>query len=212
MNLLRPRKTLKNEETWSVETGYTGKITPMLTVRADAYYQRFEKLIGFETLPDPLGMGRFFAGPTNVDGADSWGAETEVALKGKKGKLSAWYAYNAFQPDWTRQTLRAYTPATHKAGLTGRLHLPDDWTVNSNYRYTTVTSGHHFASVASSNPGPTHRLDLAVAKKVFQGNGEVLIGVSDLLNKTNDGTIAADGGSGHDVPGRMFFLRFQWNR
>jgi len=211
VNLIRPLKSLENEETWSVEAGYTGKLTRRLTVRTDTYYQRFEKLIGYEAYPDPLALGRLFTAPANIDGADSYGAETELALKDTGWKVSTWYAYNAFQPDRGAQTVRAYLPAMHKVGATGRVFLPNDWTLNTNYRYTTTTSGHHLGAIRRVNPGPTHRLDLTVAKKVLHGGGEVLVGVSDVLNSTNDGTIEASGASGHDVPGRTFFLRLQWN-
>jgi len=212
VNLTRPLKSLENEETWSVETGYTGKITKRLTVRTDAYYQRFEKLIGYRASPDPLALGRLFTAPANIDGANAYGAEVELALKDKDWKVSTWYAYNGFQPDQKVQTARAYLPAVHKVGVTGRLFLPNDWTLNANYRYTTTTSGHHLGALMVVKPGPTHRLDLTVAKKVLQGDGEVLLGVSDILNSTNDGTVAASGAGGHDVLGRTFFLRLQWSR
>jgi len=202
---VRPADELENEETYSLEAGYTGKLAKNLTLRADTYYQRFEKLIGYtKTYVGPLPYHK----ADNIDGANSWGAELEAAIEGKPGKLSAWYAYNDFQEDMSQQGIRAYLPAKHKVGLTGRFFLPDGWTFNANYRYAGLTRKLNLDTTLV-DADLSHRLDLCVAKGFAQGKGEVMVGVSDLFNKTNGPNFAIGQLSAHDTPGRTFFARLQ---
>jgi len=203
---VRPGDNVENEEIYSLEAGYTGKLTRNLLLRADTYYQRYEKLIGYTKTYDIYGMA--YHSPSNIDGATAGGAELELALEGKPGKLSAWYAYNDFQEDISQQGVSAYLPAKHKVGLTGRLFLPDGWTFNANYRYA-GTNRKLSLDTTLSDADLSHRLDLCVAKGFAQGKGEVMVGVSDLLNKTVDAHQAIGQLSAHDTPGRMFFVRLQ---
>jgi len=200
------KSDLANEETWSLEAGYTGKLAKGLTLRIDPYYQRYEKLIGVRMLNDPLGLGRVLSMMDNIDGGDAYGTECELALTGKVGKLSVWYAYNDFRTDQSDQNIRAFRPAKNKAGLSGRLFLPQGWTLNANYRYTDVTekSSDHLYGVAES-----HRLDVGLAKEVLKGRGEVMIGVSDVLNTTDHAVFETGSMTSHETPGRTFFVRFQ---
>lgn len=203
-NVLRP-KDLDNEETWALEAGYTGRITDDLTLRANAYYQRFAKLIAYRTLgaTPPISFA-----PDNIDGADSWGTELELALERKRGKLSAWYAYNDFQEDISGQPLRSYAPAQHKAGLTGRLFLDDGWTFNANYKYMDTTPV--IGDMLIFDIGASHRLDLTVAKKFAEGRGEVMLGVSDVFNNTDGPNYAIGGLTAHETPGRTLFVEMQY--
>jgi len=210
VNLLKPARELDNEQTWAVEAGYTGKVTDWLTVHADLYYQRFENLIGYRILPDPLSLGRFLAQPDNIAGGDSYGAEVEVALHGKDWKLSAWYACNRFSPDRNPQPLRALMPAKHKLGLTGRVNLPEQWTINANYRFASSTGGGNMSALNAFDMGPSHRLDFTLAKRFLDGNAEILLGVSDVLNRTDQPVSNIAGSSApYETPGRTFFLRLQ---
>ena len=203
---VRPADELENEEIYSLEAGYTSKLTDNLTLRADTYYQRFTELIGYTKTYDGYGIPYHKA--ENIDGADAWGAEVELALQGKPGKISAWYAYNDFEEDSPQQGIRAYVPAEHKAGLTGRLFLSDGWTFNANYKYMDITRKLDLDTTLLG-VGSSHRLDLGLAKEFAKGRGEFMIGVSDLLNKTNGPNFAIGQLTAHDVPGRMFFARMQ---
>jgi len=203
---VRPGDNVENEEIYSLEAGYTGKLTKNLTLRADTYYQRYEKLIGYTKTYDVYGMA--YHSPCNIDGATAGGAELELALEGKPGKLSAWYAYNAFQEDISQQGVSAYLPAKHKVGLTGRLFLPDGWTFNANYKYMDTTRKLDLDTTLV-DADESHRLDLTIAKQFAKGNGEFMVGVSDLFNKTVDAHQAIGQLTAHDVPGRMFFARMQ---
>jgi len=200
-----PVYDLDNEETYSLELGYTGKLNRNLTLLADAYYQRFDKLIGYtKTYVGSIPYHK--AG--NIDGADSWGAEVELILQGKKGKLSVWYAYDDFQEDSSQQGIRSYVPALHKAGLTGRLFLADGWTFNANYK---CMSSSRVLSLDTTlmDAGSSNRLDLSLAKEFAKGRGEFMIGVSDVLNETNGPYFGIGQLSAHETPGRTFFARVQ---
>ena len=193
---------LENEETYSLEAGYTGKFNEQLTLAVNAYYQRFEKLIGFRQTSNFL--GQVFAEVDNIDGADSWGGEVELTRHYKSGKLSAWYTYNAFETDRVGQDIFAFLPARHKAGATARLFLNGAWTFNANYVFADTTRANPVlddGDVAGSN-----RLDLTLSKKFDRGKSEVMIGVSDLLESVHDPLHETMGYTGHEVPGRTFFM------
>jgi outer membrane receptor protein involved in Fe transport len=207
--ILEPLDKLENEETWAIEAGYTGQINKELAVQGNIYYQRFSKLIGFNDYSNPLGFGQLIKRPKNMDGADSYGAELEAKYKTDKWMLKGWYAYNAFTVDSTGRDIRSYPPATHKMGLTGRVFLPQDWTLNANYRYRTATSSNHL--VTTSDGPSSHRVDLGVSKAIgSEGNGEIMFGVSDLFHRNVQGVQGVDQAGGHDTPGRTFFIRLQW--
>ena len=195
---------LDNEETYALEAGYTGRLTEKLTLRIDSYYQRFKKMIGYQQTTNLL--GQTFAVADNIDGADAWGVETELVMQNKAGKLSAWYAFNDFQPDQGDQDLRSFLPAKHKAGMTGRVFLPDGWAINANYIFTNTTPGN---PATRNNVSSSNRLDLAISKDLAKGKGQILIGASDLLTKTHDPIRESVQYTGHKVPGRTFFIRLQ---
>jgi outer membrane receptor for ferrienterochelin and colicin len=207
-NVLMPSDDLDNEETWSLETGYKGRLADDTTLHIDGYYQRFTKMIGYRTVPDPLPLGRAYYQPDNINGADSYGVEVEIEKKTKAAVLSAWYAYNSFSTDETGQNIRSYEPANHKVGLNGRLFLTEGWTINANYRYTTTTDAGAGTTLAI---GPSHRLDFGIAKDFSDGQGEVMVGVSDVLNETNGPNYGMGQLTAHETPGRVLFARMQFN-
>ncbi|MCD4830324.1 MAG: TonB-dependent receptor plug domain-containing protein [Anaerohalosphaeraceae bacterium] len=205
INAHLPDDKLHNEETCSIEAGYTGILAKGVTLRADTYYQRFSNLIGYRLTTDIFGLAHYV--PDNIDGADSWGGELELKFENEKGMFSFWYAYNDFAADMETQSLRANLPAEHKAGLTGRLFLAKGLTFNANYKFTdsTVRDPSQGGSAGSSN-----RLDLTIAKAFADGKGELMFGVSDLLNKTTEAIHDFSRVTGHETPGRMFFTRVQY--
>ena len=204
-NIDLPDDHLDNEETYSIEAGYTGKLAKGVTLRVDTYYQRFSSLVGYHTTTDIFGLVHYR--PDNIDGADSWGGELELTFENKKGKLSLWYAYNDFELDMINQPLRASLPAKHKFGATGRLFLADGLTFNTNYKFTNTTT---YNPRYGGNVDISNRLDLTIAKTFADGKGELMFGVSDLLNKTNDPIHGFGRVTGHETPGRTFFARVQY--
>ncbi|MCD4831738.1 MAG: TonB-dependent receptor, partial [Anaerohalosphaeraceae bacterium] len=205
LNIDLPDNEMRNEETWSVEAGYTGILAKGVTLRADSYYQRFSNLVCYHVTTDIFGMGHYK--PDNVDGADSWGGELELKFENKRGMLSLWWAYNDFMSDKEDLFLRANLPAKHKAGLTGRLFLADGLTLNANYKFTATTP---YNPASGGNAGSSNRLDLTIAKAFADGRGELMFGISDLLNTTNEAIHDFSRAAGHETPGRMFFTRVQY--
>jgi outer membrane receptor for ferrienterochelin and colicin len=206
INAIKPREELENEQIWSIETGYTGTLAQGLMLRVDSYWQRFENLIGTQSNPDPLGLGRTFFSFENIAGGNAWGSECELALERKAGKISAWYAYNAFRPEIEHQPTRTYWPARHKVGLTTRLYLPEDYTLNFNYRFTDTTPGSDSLGV---DIGSSNRLDMTLSKTFAKDTAELTFGVSDIFNKYTKAAPAFTQMTMHDTPGRTFFVRFQ---
>jgi hypothetical protein len=49
-----------------------------------------------------------------------------------------------------------------------------------------------------------------VAKKFAEGRGELMLGVSDVFNKTNGPNFCIGEVTAHETPGRMFFARLLW--
>jgi hypothetical protein len=95
------------------------------------------------------------------------------------------------------------------------VHLPDGWTGSADYVFVSLTdAGHMIApNTLVTTPPPdvpaSHRLDLTVAKELWDGHCELLFGVSDVLNTTRDPVGSVPFSSPHDTPGRTFFGRLR---
>ncbi len=205
-NVLQPGN-LQNEETWSLEAGYTGKLAKDLTLRVNTYFQRFRKMIGYVSLPDNLGFGRALYLADNIGGADSYGAELEIEKRIGAGKISAWYACNEVQRDDVKQNMRAYGPANHKVGFNFRWKILEKTTANLNYRYTNTTPS--FVSTAPT-VGQSNRFDIVISREFADGSGEISVGVLDLLQETVGPNYAMGQLTAHETPGRTFIVRLQY--
>lgn len=202
-NTIRPTKYLVNEESWSLEGGYTGLFDDDLSVNFNSYYQRYDNILGVDIqYAGAATNGTFY----NGHGADAYGAELEVAVKNKKRRISAWYAYNALRTDKFEEYIRAAYPASHKAGLNTRLFLADDFVFNTNYTF--YNSIFHYENISTGTP-LSHRLDLTLSKQFADGKGEFMIGVSDVLNETSRPVHGISNFISHETPGRTLFARLQ---
>lgn len=199
-----PPHDLKNEETTSVEMGYWGKLNDKFTIELDSYYQRFEELIGYNATVNTY--GQTFVVADNIAGASICGSDLQLTYKEKKGSLSAWYSYNDFKYDIDQQDLKAFRPARHKTGLTGRLFLSDGWVANAQYRFTDTTPHNPWNGMSAPI---SHRLDLALSKSFNKDKCEIMIGVQDVFNTTHPPIIESFQFTGHETPGRTFFVRLQ---
>ncbi len=162
-------------------------------------------MIGYNVLPDPAGLGRVFYRAENLTDADAYGIETEIEHRHEQFSLSGWYAFADIVIDTSGSTMRSYAPAKHKAGLTWRYFFDKNWTFNTNYRYQTTTESLDPFTRASAR----HRADVTVSRKIANGQGELMVGVIDLFNKT-EGPYASVGQiSAYEIPGRTFFARLQ---
>lgn len=204
VNILKPTKDLSNESTWSFEIGYDGKLSDNLQLRVDGYYQVFNDLIKYNLSMTPA----ITYTPQNSDeNIHSFGIETEMAYADTWGKFSVWYAHNNYDYQKERQNLRSALPAVHKFGSTLRLFLDDKWTFNSNFRLISKTEGNPYDEDTFSS---RERLDLSLSKEIFDGSGELMFGVQNVTNKTEDFYSESSANAGHETPGRTFFARAQF--
>jgi outer membrane receptor protein involved in Fe transport len=198
--------TLNNEETYSFEAGYVGRLSDNLSVNADTYYQRMERLIGVRSQTDMFGVTTSTF--DNVAGANSWGAETSLSWQYKTVKIIGWYAYNDMVTDEFAQMTRSVFPSQHKAGLTGRINLDKDWTFNANYAFQNRI--HTYATVIKDS-STYNRLDLTLSRKLAKSKGELMFGILDVFNDTTQPFADTGYLTAHETPGRTFFTRLQIN-
>lgn len=206
MNILPTPEKLKNESVYSLEAGYTGRLTEHVFLRADAYYQRMENLIGSKIVSEfgPVQNSAFF----NVDGANAWGTDCELTFKSPSFSAAAFYSFNHYQTDFRTQNIRAYVPSEHKAGFRLRWKLDPKWSLNLNYVYNNL-----IPPTASDNPPDDievkNRFDINITRQIFQGKGEWMVGVTDLFNNTVAPVHDISYFAAHETPGRTFFTRLQ---
>ncbi len=166
-----------------------------------------ERLIGTRNVTNPytsVTTSTF----DNVNGADSWGGQTSLTWQHKMGKITAWYAYNALVTDEFGQVTRSFSPSEHKTGLTSRLYLDKDWTFNTNYVFQNAVKMH---KAVVEDLHSFNRLDLTLSRKFAEGNGELMIGVTDVLNETTDPVSDTGYLTALETPGRTFFARLQFS-
>ncbi len=201
VNVTAP-SSLDNEETFSFETGYTARLSKTVRFNTNTFYQQFNKLIGYRKTMN--GFNQIFAYADNIDGADAWGADCEISIDNKWGKISTWYTYNEFRTDRSNQDFNAFLPARHKVGMRFRRNITSDLIFNANYTYTDITRGN--PETMNNDVNVSNRLDLTIAKSFFKNTGEIMVGVSDLFYKTHDPIRESIEYTGHEVPGRTFFV------
>ena len=216
---LAPGGDLDNEETWTLEAGYTGIIDNHLTFTANAYFQQYDDLIGYSKISSGPGGAVETNIPSNIGDAETIGAEFELSHKTERSRLSAWYVYQDFDVEGVLtnendfQDTRAFAPAEHKIGLTGRFFFDDDWVLNLNYKHSAETDATYISGRESTNnpfPPAYDRVDITLTKPFEYDDvqGEFMIGVTDVFNETE--FISKSQGHfyyNHEVPGRTLFMR-----
>ncbi len=198
-------KELRNENILFFEAGYQQSVIKNTMLNINAYYQQMDDMIGLQTLPDPLGLGRRFTQFFNQGPFGAYGAEADLEHRFKNSKLTLWYAYNDIQNKFSNQDFRSYAPSKNKAGLTWRYFLNDLWTFNTNYQYSDMTMS--FSDIP--NIRPNHRLDLTLSRKFNNNKGEFMIGVQDIINYDNNAHLGFGQFTANTTPGRTIFARLQ---
>jgi len=208
---LYPAGNLDSEHIYSGEIGYYGRFSEEVTVRVDGFFNLYEDMVGVVTITDPTGQGMLANTLANAFDGKSYGFEAEISHTTENLTLSAWYGLNHF--DFTQRidpdvNIRAYRPTENNAGARARLVLDEVHTLSMNYRYTGEGQADGFGD---GNWPERHRVDLTWAMDVFDGRGEIMLGVSDLLDETDIvvtpvGTLFLNS---FETPGRSLFARVQ---
>lgn len=203
VNLI-PAFDVDNEQLYSLELGYTGRLADGVTFRADTYMQHYDDLTGVILLPEPApAVGRSFFTIDNIGSANAVGAETELKYQNEKSTLSLWYAYNDFDFSATTQNARAFRPARHKVGASARTKISDWLVLNANYRFTDITEGDTSGTVPAF-----HRIDLTATILIPDINLEIQFGVLDLLDETDLSIVDQTSTSiSQETPGQRFFVQ-----
>ena len=199
----------EEENTWSLEAGYHGRLADPLTLRVDGYWQRYEGLSGLRLTEDPFGVGRILARTQNLGNAQGWGGEAELAWEHPRGVFAVWYAYHGFEADREGQGFRAYEPVRHTAGLRARHRVTDALTLSANLRFDGENASPGNLQPSIDRSDPSYRVDLTAAHELFDGRGEVLVGVTDLLDAADPALTNAGNQISPDGEGRGFFVRLQ---
>ncbi len=199
---------METEQAWSLESGYQWRIMESLRLKTDLYYMWYENLIGVESrlATSAEGTPSFELLETNTGDAEGYGAELELEYTTGSFVWNIWYAYNGFETEFYRQSIRAFLPAKNKVGVNLRWFLDADWTFNGQYAYTDKVEG----DASGNSVESAHNLDLSISRSFLSKKGELMLGASDLFNKEYDPVPGLDQGIEHRVPGRTFFLRGQY--
>ena len=200
---------MESEQAWSLESGYHWTVSEKITFKTDLYYMWYEDLIGasqpeFGVTASGLPAYRFYI--DNTGNAEGYGAEFELDYNAGPFLWSIWYAFNDFETEHAHQSVRAFLPARNKLGTNLRWSIDDNWTFNGQYAYSSPVG----EDVSDNEIETANHLDLTISRRFMQKNGEIMLGVMDLLQKEYDPVIGLDQTSGHTIPGRMFFCRLQY--
>lgn len=204
-NVIAPPRPLENESTYAFEVGYTGVLDKSLILQVNSYYQKFDNILGSRTVVDGFGVSNSTF--ENLQSADTYGAECEITYKKERFELTSWYAFNEFLLDPADQMMRAHAPTKHKAGLRTRLLLDNNWALSANYTYNDS-----LANVVAAFPMKAlHRVDVTLSHRFKNDRGEIMFGVSDLLNEACSPNYDVSSFTSYETPGRTFFTRLQLN-
>lgn len=201
---------LDNEQLYSLELGYSGRLTERITLDADAYYMRYYDLTGIENLPEPQPqIGRRFARFTNVGGAVGWGFETELTYRDEQNSIALWYGMNHLTVDEQITNARSFGPARNKFGVRARTSLTEAVTASANYRFTDTTPA--VTEFGIPDIRDSHRLDLTLAWSDPSSTFEILLGVEDVFDSTDTPIVPQTSplSTPLETPGRTFFVRAQ---
>lgn len=196
---------LDNEQTFSLEAGWSGMLWEGGLLRADTYWQHYADLIGYDVTTTPSGfpgVNFISIAPATLSDAEGYGLEVELTQTHPWGQLAVWYAWNHFETETPDTSVRAFAPAEHKTGLRSRWRLPWDLVGIVNYRY----AARHEAPAADREVDASHRLDLTLSRTWPIAALETLIGVHDVLDQTPDG-VAIFTTTPQSLPGRTAFLQ-----
>ncbi len=191
-----PSPGLDNEEIYSIEGGYSGKLAKGLSLNINTYYQFLDDLIGKKKI-----------GPTEIRLANAGRARAyggEIEADGRIGPVQAraWYGYNGFHSPQKERRFRSFRPARHQAGAELLADLPAGFRAACLYKYSTAIH-----TPATKSIPVTNRVDLTLGKVFAGGNATFQVGAEDLFRRTDKAVHGIGSFTGHETPGRTFFAR-----
>ena len=194
---------MNNEQMLSYQAGYSMRPTDKIKIEVDGHYHQYKDTIGISvTQWDPV-FGPVALMADNNGDLDVLGAEGKVTFDLDNSDIELWCAYDDIDLNASRANLTSIAPARLRFGVSNRYFLPDNWVFNTQYKY----SGEQFITQNSDSVDGYNDLTVALSKGFAQGNGEVMVGVSNLCSDDYNYFQGIDE-TMHTV-GRTFFGRLQ---
>lgn len=199
---------MESEQAWSLESGYHWKIQDHIQFKSDFYYMWYSNLIGGRTEYDlsATAIPAAYTIVTNTGDADGYGFELELDYSSGPLLWTVWYAYNNFETEHEKQSIRSFLPAKNKVGFTLRWKIDENWTFNGQYTYSDLVQ----EDVSANSIDSSNHLDLTLSRHFLGKNGEIMLGVMDIFTKEYDPVIGLDQTGSSPIPGRTFFGRLQY--
>ena len=205
---------LHNEEEVSYELGYRGQWTKNLSVNIEGYINKTKDLISLATLYDEYGswLRQQFE---NVYDATTYGLETSVEWKPADWWLIRGFHTYMHQTDrnqlteWGNNKMEIELSPQQRAGLTNRFYLDKSTTLNTQLYWTEGGATQSLDHIEKT--GPFYRLDVRLARSIWNDTAEIAIGATNLLDKSHpEGGYDWSGPSPvlTEVPRQLYFQFF----
>ncbi|MBW8035081.1 MAG: TonB-dependent receptor plug domain-containing protein [Planctomycetes bacterium] len=196
----RGNQNLRNEKLLAYEIGYRGQLRDNLELNVEGFINEHEDLIAkVSSLSN-----RYY----NVHDITTYGLETAIDWRPKDWWLVRGFHVYEHQTEENKINVTAtgklgMNPVPqNKVGLTNRFYLDDKTTLNTRMFWTDTYGD------SSGNRIPRFlRVDFRLAKKIWDDNAEIALGVNNLTN----GNHYEGGTLGAEVPRivyAQFFLKF----
>ena len=192
-----------NEQVTSLQLGYSFDHSENIKFDFDSYYHRYRDTVGASMVGfDPM-LGPLIQVSNNSD-VDVKGIQGKMTFDNDYFDIELWSSYEDIDVTAVPTDVMSVLPPDFKVGLNTRYYISDSWTLNANYKYTDdIFSGSDVIVDETSD------LTIAVAKEFADGNGEIMIGVQNLLDEDFTYNFLQDPDEVDMSVGRTFFGRLQ---
>ena len=194
---------VKNEQVKSVQLGYSFDYSENVKFEFDGYYHKYKDTVGATVVGfDPL-VGPAVLVDNNGD-VDVLGVQGKVRLESENYDWVLWGSYEDAEVRVVPTDFMTILPPRLKVGMTNRYYLPDQWTLNTSYKYADeLYSGHQVIVEETSD------LTVALTKGFANGNGEFMVGVQNAFDEDFNFNFLQDPDEVDESVGRTFFARVQ---
>ncbi len=205
---------LKNEGVQSAELGLRLNPIDEVHVFIDAFYHAYEHLARFDVSSVDLlpGAPQLTFETMSGEGANLFGLELEAQYRVRDTRASVWYSYHDWSTDEDNQSVRAFAPAKHKIGARVRQYLGEQDTIQLSVVWVDETAVDPLLSTLTMAPEYVDaQLHLDLNYRHTFHNGQVQLGVLEATQTELDAVPTVGSTSEHEIPGRSFYMRFDWN-